>query len=139
MEFSDPLVHGAATSRTQKESKGGPVAVSPDGTVLAVTDSRGEFNLELRDLQSLKVLQVYKCLDICQYLEWSPDSKYIVCGMYARPGSEKRGLVMVFSVEHKDWQCKIEPGSEVCGFYSTKRDTEATAMLHPRKSLNAWT
>ena len=107
MEFSDPIEHGNASSRTKaREAKGGPVAVSPDGTVLAHTDNKGEFNLELRDIQSLKVLQTYKCQDAVQHLEWSPDSKYIVSGMY------KRGLVQLHSVEHKDWHCKIDPGTE---------------------------
>ena len=35
------------------------------------------------------MLQQYTSLDVVQHMEWSPDSKYLACGVY------KRGLIQV--------------------------------------------
>lgn len=102
MEFSDKLRHGGP-------GQPAPLAVSPNGAVMASTQ---DLNVELRDVETLKVLQLYTALDIVDHIAWSPDSKYVACGMY------KRGLVQVFSLVDGDWKCKIDAGPEgVAHFY----------------------
>ena len=79
MEFSDKLRHGGS-------GQPAPVAISPDGLVMATTQ---DLKIELREVDSLRVLQLYTSLDVVQHMVWSPDSKYLACGIY------KRGLVQV--------------------------------------------
>jgi WD40 repeat protein len=79
MEFSDKLRHGGS-------GQPAPVAISPDGLTMATTH---DLKVELREVDSLKVLQLYTSLDVVQHMVWSPDSKYLACGIY------KRGLVQV--------------------------------------------
>jgi WD40 repeat protein len=75
---------------------------SPDGSHVASCSS---YRLVVRDVDTLQITHLYTCLDAIQYLEWSPDSLFILCGMY------KRGLVQVWSLEQPDWTCKIDEGS----------------------------
>lgn len=79
MEFSDKLRHGGS-------GQPAPVAISPDGLTMATTH---DLKVELREVDSLKILQIYTSLDVVQQMVWSPDSKYLACGIY------KRGLVQV--------------------------------------------
>eukprot|EP00128_Syssomonas_multiformis_P011332 Colp12_sorted_trinity150504_noHs@15487 len=39
------------------------------------------------------------------YVEFSPDSAYILCAMH------KRGVIQVWSLEQPDWTCKIDEGA----------------------------
>lgn len=75
---------------------------SPDGLYLATAV---QHRLVIRNLSSLQISQFQQCMDTIQYLEWSPDSKYIVCGLY------KRSIVQIWSIENPDWTCKIDEGS----------------------------
>ncbi len=79
MEFSDKLRHGGS-------GQPAPVAISPDGLMMATTQ---DLKVELREVDSLKILQIYTSLDVVQQMIWSPDSKFLACGIY------KRGLVQV--------------------------------------------
>ena len=79
MEFSDKLRHGGP-------GQPAPLALSPDGAIMASTQ---DLKVELREVDSLRVLQQYTSLDVVQHMEWSPDSKYLACGVY------KRGLIQV--------------------------------------------
>ncbi len=79
MEFSDQLRHGGS-------GQPAPVAISPDGLMMATTQ---DLKVELREVDSLKILQIYTSLDVVQHMIWSPDSKFLACGIY------KRGLVQV--------------------------------------------
>ena len=79
MEFSDKLRHGGS-------GQPAPVAISPDGLMMATTQ---DLKVELREVESLKIMQIYTSLDVVQQMAWSPDSKFLACGIY------KRGLVQV--------------------------------------------
>ena len=61
-------------------------AFSPDSRYLA---NAVHHRVVIRDAKTLQVTQVHSCLDAIQYIEWSPDSQFILCGMY------KRSLVQV--------------------------------------------
>lgn len=89
MEFSDTYKHT------------GPCAFSPDARLLAVAV---DYRLVIRDVESLKVVQLYSCLDKISYVEWAPDSEYILCGLY------KRAMVQAWSVSQPEWTCKIDEG-----------------------------
>ncbi|XP_064611409.1 WD repeat-containing protein WRAP73-like isoform X2 [Liolophura sinensis] len=75
---------------------------SPDGKYLA---SVVQYRLVIRDVETLQVLNLFSCVDTIQYIEWSVDSQFVLCGMY------KRALVQVWSLENPDWTCKIDEGS----------------------------
>ncbi|NXH18767.1 WRP73 protein, partial [Bucco capensis] len=75
---------------------------SPDGKCLA---SCVQYQLVVRDVSTLQILQLYTCLDQIQHIEWSSDSLFILCAMY------KRGIVQVWSLEQPAWHCKIDEGS----------------------------
>lgn len=75
---------------------------SPNGQLLA---NVAQYRLVVRDIKTLQILQLYTCLDTIQHIEWSSDSRFILCGMY------KRGMVQVWSLEQPEWTCKIDEGS----------------------------
>ena len=52
-----------------------------------------------------QVVQLYSCLDKISYVEWAPDSEYILCGLF------KKALVQAWSVSQPEWTCKIDDGS----------------------------
>ncbi|XP_024393514.1 uncharacterized protein [Physcomitrium patens] len=90
MEFSDTYKHS------------GPCCFSPDARFLAVAV---DYRLVIRDVVSLKVVQLYSCLDKISYVEWAPDSEYLLCGLF------KRAIVQAWSVSQSEWTCKIDEGS----------------------------
>ena len=57
--------------------------------VVGALTSRRVLVMRFCEGDSLKVLQLYTSLDVVQHMVWSPDSKYLACGIY------KRGLVQV--------------------------------------------
>ncbi|KAK7497947.1 hypothetical protein BaRGS_00010818 [Batillaria attramentaria] len=75
---------------------------SLDGKYLA---SAVDYRLVIRDVETLQIQQLFSCLDAIQHIEWSPDSLFILCGMF------KRGIVQVWSIENPDWHCKVDEGS----------------------------
>lgn len=76
-------------------------AYSGDGRYIAAAV---EYRLVIREVESLKVVQIYSCLDKIHRIEWSANGKYILCGLYSR------GIVQVWSVEDPEWTCKIDEG-----------------------------
>jgi hypothetical protein len=50
-------------------------AHSPDGAFIAVAV---EYRLVIREAESLKVVQIYSCLDKIHSVAWSPNSKCVV-------------------------------------------------------------
>lgn len=74
---------------------------SPDGLLLATAV---EYRLAIREVETLKVVQLYSCLDKVHSIEWSPDSRYVLCGLY------DRSVIQVWSAEDPDWTCKIDEG-----------------------------
>lgn len=89
MEFSDTYKHT------------GPCSFSPDARFLAVAV---DYRLVIRDVVSLKVVQLYSCLDKISSVEWAPDSEYVLCGLY------KRAMVQAWSISQPEWTCKIDEG-----------------------------
>ncbi|XP_023727592.1 WD repeat-containing protein WRAP73 isoform X3 [Cryptotermes secundus] len=43
----------------------------------------------------------------CKYIQWSPDSQYILCALY------QHSTIQVFSLHSPDWKCKLR--HSVCG------------------------
>ncbi|GJM91471.1 hypothetical protein PR202_ga07846 [Eleusine coracana subsp. coracana] len=79
----------------------GPVCFSPDARFVAVAV---DYRLVVRDVASLKVVQLFSCMDKISSVEWAPDSEYILCGLYKRP------MVQAWSLSQPDWTCKIDEG-----------------------------
>jgi WD40 repeat protein len=74
---------------------------SPDGCFIAAAV---EYRLVIREVESLKVVQIFSCLDKIHTVEWSANGKYVLCGLY------DRGIVQIWAVEDPDWNCKIDEG-----------------------------
>jgi len=75
---------------------------SPDGQYLVSCVS---YKVIVRDVESLQIIRLYTCIDAVQMIEWSSDSRFLLCAMY------KRGICQVWSIEQPDWTCKIDEGS----------------------------
>lgn len=54
---------------------------SPDGRYLATVVG---VRLVIRAADTLEVVQLWPCLDVISLVEWSPDSKNILCALYKR-------------------------------------------------------
>lgn len=52
----------------------------------------------------MQVVQLFSCLDKISYIEWAPDSEYLLCGLHKRP------VVQAWSLNQPDWTCKIDDG-----------------------------
>ncbi|GAB4825899.1 hypothetical protein Ancab_008766 [Ancistrocladus abbreviatus] len=89
MEFTDAL----------KQS--GPCCFSPNSRFIAVAV---DYRLVIRDVVSLKVIQLFSCVDKISYIEWALDSEYILCGLYKRP------MIQAWSLSQPEWTCKIDEG-----------------------------
>lgn len=62
------------------------VQFSPDGRYIA---SCSQYRLVIREMTTLQIVNLHTCLDPVQYLQWSADSLFLMCGMF------KRGIVQV--------------------------------------------
>ncbi|GLC72039.1 hypothetical protein PLESTF_001197600 [Pleodorina starrii] len=76
-------------------------AFSPDGRFLA---NVAEYRLIIREVETMRVVQLYSCLDRVDSIEWSSNSLYVLCGLFSR------GVIQVWSVESSEWSCKIDEG-----------------------------
>lgn len=74
---------------------------SPNGEYLAVVV---EYRILIRSCDTLRVVQLYSCLDRIQFFDWSPDSKYVLCCLKGKP------IVQIWSIDEPDWTCKINEG-----------------------------
>ncbi|KAG6415977.1 hypothetical protein SASPL_123398 [Salvia splendens] len=86
---------------TETFKQTGPCAFSPNATFLAVAV---DYRLVIRDVHTLKVVQLFSCLDKITYIEWALDSEYILCGLYKRP------MLQAWSLAQPEWTCKIDEG-----------------------------
>lgn len=103
---------------------------SPDGKSLA---NVVQFRLIVREMNSLEIKNIFTCLDTINYIEWSPDSEFIMCSL------SKRNLVQVFSIENPEWKCKIDEGSAgllKCNWSPDSRHILTTADFHLR--ITVW-
>ena len=94
IQFSDSL------------EESGDAHFSPDGRLLATATA---FRLFVRDVHTLQLTHLFSCADAIERVEWSCDSKYVLCGIF------RRGLVQVWSIDNAEWHCKIDegPGNKV--------------------------
>ena len=79
----------------------GPCAWAPDGSLLASCDGNRLF---VRDTSTLMLVHIFTNIDTVSRIEWSRDSKYVLCASY------KVGVVQVWDVDDPDWVCKIREG-----------------------------
>eukprot|EP00434_Breviolum_minutum_P019521 symbB.v1.2.017219.t1/scaffold1333.1/size124786/5 len=76
---------------------------SPNGKFLAGAQQN---RLQIREHDSLKLLQVFICIDKVERIEWSPDSQLILTEV-ARPGPR---LLQIWSLRDSEWTCRIYEG-----------------------------
>ena len=60
--------------------------------------------LVVRDVETLEIVHIFSCKDVIEKIEWSRDSKYVLCGIF------KRGLAQIWSVEQPEWYCNVDEG-----------------------------
>lgn len=81
---------------------GGLCRVSPCGTLVCSVEDKRVYVRRTADLQVTKVLS---CAVAADRLEWSPDSRRVLCG------STKKGVVEVFdAAEDSAWRCRVSEG-----------------------------
>jgi len=109
MDFSEPFKLTARSSSITAPSSTSTleghriVKYSPDGKLIA---NAVQFRLIVRDaIDSLQITQLFTCLDAIVSLDWSPDSRLIMCLM------PRRSLIQIWSVDQSEWSCKIEEGT----------------------------
>ncbi|MEW5306293.1 MAG: hypothetical protein WDW38_009141 [Sanguina aurantia] len=74
---------------------------SPDGRHVACVV---EYRLLIREVNYMRIVQLYPCLDRVSDIQWSPDSCYVMCGLFSR------GILQIWSVDQPEWTCKIDEG-----------------------------
>ena len=83
------------------QQTGGLVHFSPDGRLVACAAA---YRLVVRDVETLEIVHIFSCKDVIEKIEWSRDSKYVLCGIF------KRGLAQIWSVEQPEWYCNVDEG-----------------------------
>ncbi|XP_073273927.1 uncharacterized protein [Primulina huaijiensis] len=86
---------------TETFKQTGPCSFSPNARFLAVAV---DYRLVIRDVLTLKVVQLFSCLDKITYIEWALDSEYVLCGLFKRP------MIQAWSLTQPEWTCKIDEG-----------------------------
>lgn len=61
---------------------------SPDGRLVATAAG---YRLLIRDADTLQIAQLFSCMDAIECVEWSCDSKYVLCGIFNRGFVQVRG------------------------------------------------
>ncbi|CAE8629286.1 unnamed protein product [Polarella glacialis] len=74
---------------------------SPNGKYLAAA---AQNRILIRNAESLKLVQVYVCLDKVERVEWSPDSEFLLTEL------GRQGIVQVWSLKESEWTCRIDEG-----------------------------
>mmetsp|Transcript_59957 Transcript_59957/g.111165 ORF Transcript_59957/g.111165 Transcript_59957/m.111165 type:complete len:446 (-) Transcript_59957:63-1400(-) len=82
---------------------------SPNGKLFAATDRN---RLLIRDSASLRLVQVYVCVDKVTRLEWSAASVLVLCEV------ARAGIVQIWHVTESAWQCRIDEGLAGLAFAS---------------------
>ncbi|KAK2994685.1 hypothetical protein RJ640_026164 [Escallonia rubra] len=86
---------------TEAYKQTGPCCFSPNSRFVAVAV---DYRLVIRDVLSLKVVQLFSCVDKISYIEWALDSEYVLCGLYKKP------IIQAWSLRQPEWTCKIDEG-----------------------------
>ena len=76
----------------------GNACFSPDGRLIATAQG---IRVMIRDSSSFDVMHVFPCVDKIDRIEFSPDSRLILCAMYGRCS------VQAFNMEEPDWRCRV--------------------------------
>lgn len=74
---------------------------APNGKHLAAV---AQNRLLLREAETLKLVQVYVCVDKVERIEWSPDSEYVLTQV------ARQGIVQIWSLRECNWECRIDEG-----------------------------
>lgn len=77
------------------------VAFSPNGKLVAAVDKT---RLRIQNSDSLAIVGTRTNQDETNELEWSPDSKFVLCAMF------KRKQVQIWAVEDEAFSCQIDEG-----------------------------
>lgn len=77
-------------------------APSPNNSFIACVTTGNR--VTIRSTETLEISHIYQCVDRIDKIEISPDSCYVLCALYSR------NVVQVFSVEDKEWKCRINEG-----------------------------
>ena len=57
--------------------------------------------MSIRDMNTLEIVHMFTCVDKVETMQFSPDSEYLLCGMFARCA------IQVFSMADPGWKCRI--------------------------------
>lgn len=106
-EFSAPFLVNARNS-----------TYSPSSILLA---SASGSQLCVRDSASLEIQQMFSCVDRIDKIEFSPDSCYILCGIYCR------STIQVFCVADPQWRCRIN--ESVAGIVSVSWSPDSRHII----------
>jgi WD40 repeat protein len=88
----------------QKDSvlMGSMTIVSPNGKYLASTMVS---KVVLREISNIsQISHLHQCLDKIEKIEFSPNSEFLLCGLYAR------NAIQIFSTTNFEWNCRINEG-----------------------------
>lgn len=86
------------------KSSGAAPLFSPDGKYIATVI---DYRLVIRAADSMNVVQLYSCLDKIHKIEWSPNSVYVLCGLYDRAVVQVRHLRQAASYSTR-CKCSLE-------------------------------
>jgi len=74
---------------------------SPDSQYVGIVSGS---RLTVIESESMSVLHVFPCVDKIEKVVFSPDSQYVLCGMFSR------NAVQIFSIADGDWRCRVNEG-----------------------------
>ena len=60
--------------------------------------------LSVVEIETMLVLHVFSCVDKIDKFLFSPDSQYVLCGMFSR------NAVQIFSIADGEWRCRVNEG-----------------------------
>jgi WD40 repeat protein len=71
--------------------------------------------------ETMHVLHVFPCVDKIDKVLFSPDSQYVLCGMFTR------NAVQIFSVADGEWRCRVNEG--VAGIVNVTWSPDSRSVL----------
>ncbi len=80
---------------------GSSAIFSPDHRYISVVSGS---RLTVRETDTVEILHVFSCVDKIEKVVFSPDSQYILCGMFSR------NAIQIFSIADGEWRCRINEG-----------------------------
>lgn len=83
------------------QQSNGLIKYSALGDLVAVAKN---FDVQVLETNSLRIVNKYQFSDVVSHLEWSPDGNFLLIGI------TKRAQAFVKSMQDPEWQCKIDEG-----------------------------